>query len=1213
MAHVPRKRQLCDSRTVKIAAFPSIVIAMILAAPCGNHHDLLSASERPNSQQQTERQQTQPESKPAAAPTFSVGGVAHTADGAPVPGATVRFTNTDTNQVWVSWTDSSGKFEFPTLPAGPYRAEASQLGFVSSSLELQLGAGPAAPSMQFVLRVATLAELSEPAGGAKSAISPNPTERRSNRNANAGNSAASSAGSNAPGGRFGNRGRGQLPPGVLNAMNQGLATGGFQQTDLADESTGENEEAGPPPAAASSTGTGSSSDAFLLQGTVGMGLSPAGPGAGGFGAFAPGGMTPDVPGVGGPGGPPGGGVGGRGGGGPVPGAVQGAGGAVFFGGGPGGGGGPRGGGGGGGGRIFRQAVNRVRFSFYDRYENSAFDARPYSLTGNQFSKIGHYDERLGGNIGGPLAIPHIYNGKDRTYFFGNYQHETEQSPINTFSTVPTLAERQGIFCGTTVYEPFSNPAAPFPTTSPGCQQVPVSAISQALLAYIPTPNVPCIAAGCPVTRNYLLQATTPSNTDSVNLHVLHTLNANFNLNGGYNFNSVRENTLSNFLDTAGNESNRNQGFNLSLAHNWSPRFVENTSINWSRSRAQILSDNSNVNNIAGNLGINGIATTPIDYGLPLIQFTNFSSLNDPVPSLVRNQTLRFDDSVTWVHTKHTMRFGGEVRRIQLNNDSNPIPRGQFTFTGLVTAQEGSNGFPVQGTGSDFADFLLGFPYNTRVQFGNPSTHFRSWGFAAYAQDDFRVSKTFTIQYGVRYDAVTPPIELADQIANLDLNSTATAVAVVTPGAPGTLNGVTVPGDVGPFHGTYPRALIHGDYSNWAPRIGFAWQPGIKPKTVIRGGFSIFYDTSIYNTLAQRYLAYQPPFDVSHTVLTTPQQPLTLSNGLLAQGQSSSTISNTGGIDPYYKDPYAQIWSLGTETSFSQNWILDLTYTGTKGTDLETLRSPNRAPLGTPPNQTQLDLQIPDATSFYYLQSNANSIYNALQVRLMHRFTHGFMMQAIYTWGKSLDDAGSLGGTSATVQQQDGNIHAEYGLSSFDVRDQFRLLSVYQFPFGERNRHANHGWTRNIFGDWRLQNVFTWQTGTPYTVLVGGAATDNGTGANFSLRADQIGDPNVGICGGSQAQFFNTSAFVSPPAFAYGNEHRGGVEGPCTISWNMSLAKTFRFGPEGRHRVDARWEVQNLTNTVNYSGVGTSLGSRYFGEVTSAGAMRTMDLMIRFNF
>ncbi len=1208
----------------RIAVFPLLVIGMLLAEPCGNHARQLSAAERPAPPAQT-AQQSQPESRAqASSATVSIGGLVRSIEGAPVPGATVRFTNTDTNQVWVSWTDQSGKFEFPRLPAGPYKAEASQLGFVASSLNVNLGAAPAPPSMQFVLSVATLAQLTSPASGS-TASQPNGNERRRNRNPNSNSpdGSASNAGSNALGGRAAYRGgRGQLPPGVLNAMTQGMATGGFQQTDLADESTGQNEEAGPPPATMSSNSAGLSSDAFLLQGTVGMGLSPNGSGAaGGFGAFGPGGGGPDVPGIqgapggaggfGGPAGP--GGSGGRGGGGQGPGLVQGGGRAVFFGGGPGGGRGGPGGGRGGGVRLFRQAVNRLRFSFYNRYENSVFDAKPYSLTGNQFPKIGHYNERFGGNAGGPLVIPHIYNGKDHTYFFANYQHDTEQNPINTFSTVPTLDERQGVFCGTTLYQPFSSPGAPFPTVSPGCQQIPVSAISEALLAYIPAPNVPCTAAGCPVTRNYLLQATTPSNSDSLNLHVLHTINAKFNLNGGYNFSSVRENTLSNFLDTAGHESTRDQGFNLGLAHNWSPRFVENTSVNWSRSRAQILSDNSYVNNVAGDLGINGIAPAPIDYGLPLIQFTNFSSLNDPVPSLVRNQTLRFDDGITWVRAKHTVRFGGEIRRIQLNNDSNPIPRGQFTFTGLVTAQQGSNGFPLQGTGNDFADFLLGYAYNTRVQFGNPSTHFRSWGFAIYAQDDFRVSKTFTLQYGIRYDAVTPPVELANQIANLDLNSTATAVAVVTPGLAGMVNGVSVPGNVGPFHGTYPRALIHGDYRNWAPRIGFAWQPGIEPKTIVRGGFSIFYDTSIYNSLAQRYLAYQPPFDVSNTVLSTPQQPLTLSNGLLVQGQSSSTISNTGSIDPYYKDPYAQIWTLGTETSFSQNWILDLTYTGTKGTDLETLRSPNRAPLGTPPDQTQILLQIPTATSFYYLQSNANSIYNALQVRVMHRFTHGFMMQAIYTWGKSLDDAGSVGGTSATVEQQDGNIHAEYGLSSFDVRDQFRLLSVYQLPFGERNRHANHGWSRNLFGDWRLQNVFTWQTGTPYTVLVGGAASDNGTGTNFSLRADQVGNPNVSICGGSPSEFFNTAAFINPAAFAYGNEHRGAVEGPCTISWNMSVGKTFRFGPEQRHRVDARWEVQNLTNTVNYTGVGTSLGSRYFGQVTSAGSMRTMDLMVRFNF
>jgi len=1158
-------------------------------------------------------------------PTITISGLVRSTEGTPIPGAALRFTNTDTNQTWVSWTDASGKFELPGLPTGHYTAQASQLGFVPSSLNVELGAGPPPPPALLTLRVATLADLAGTNGTAtatrtKPGAAPNAQSGRSQNTQNA-TAINPPGGANNPSGGRGNRGRGQLPAGVLNAVTQGMA-GGFQQTDLAGESNGENEEPAPQANAAGPVGPGSSSDAFLLQGTVGQGLSNAGPGGpGGPGnmGFGPQGLAPGAP--GGPGGPGGAPPGFQTGGTAGPGGGGGGGGGRGGGGGPGGGGifvfrgaggGPGGPAGGGGGRLFRQAVNRVRFSVYNYVQSSAFDAEPYSLTGNRFPKLSHYDDRFGGNIGGPLIIPHLYNGSDRTYFFVNYQHEIEQSPVNTFSTVPTLQERTGVICGSTLFEPFTT--IPFPTVAPGCQQVPINPIAQGLLNYIPAPNVPCTAAGCPVTRNYLLQATTPMNSDILNSHILHTINSKFNLNGGYNFDSVRENTLGNFFDTAGRESTRSQGVNASLSHNWNSKTVESTSVNWSRSRVQTLSDNSYVNNIAGALGINGISPSPVDYGIPLVGFTNFSSLNDPVPSLVRNQTLRFDDNITWVHNKHTMRFGGEVRRIQLNNQSNPIPRGQFTFTGLVTAEQGSNGFPITGTGSDFADFLLGLPYNARVQFGNANTYFRSWGFAGYAQDDFRVSKTFTFQYGIRYDAVTPPVELYNHIANLDLDPTNAAVAVVTPGSAGVVDGITVPGDVGPFHGVYPRALIHGDYNNWAPRIGFAWQPPLKPKTVVRGGYSIFYDTSIYNTLAQSYLAYQPPFNVAQTILTTPQSPLTLADGLVVHEESSSEILNTGGIAPNYKEPYAQIWMLGTETSFSQNWILDLTYTGTKGTDLEVLRSPNRAPLGTPPSETQELLQIPYATTFYYLQSGANSIYNALQVRLVHRFTHGFMLQGIYTFAKSLDDASSIGGSSATVEQQDGNIHAEYGLSSFDVRHQFRAVSIYQFPFGERNRYANHGWAERIFGDWRLQSVVTWQTGTPYTVLVGGAGSDNGTGTNFSLRADQIGNPNsFGICGGSPTEFFNTTAFTSPPAFAYGNERRGAVEGPCTFNLNAMIGKTFRFGPEQRHHLDARWEVQNLTNTPNYSGIGTTLGSRYFGQVTSVGSMRTMDLMIRFNW
>lgn len=1192
------------------------IFALLLAASASN------AQETGQPARQAQDSGTVP-----AAPVASiiVSGTVRTTEGSGVPGATVRITNVESNKSWVSWTDETGKFSIPGLPPGRYRMEASQLGFVSAAQELVI-AGPPAPVVVLSLRVATLAELNPPAeapAGDKSATTnpndttaPGPGARNRPAGAQNGEGAASSGAPDREGRR------GQIPARVTNALRQGL--GGFQQTDLTGDSNGQGEETvtqpngggGPQPTIALSSGGGVSSDAFLLQGTVGQGLAPNGQGAGGFGGLG---------GPGGPGGPGGGGPGGFVPGDPGAPGGQGRGGGGFGGGGF--GGGPGGGGreGAGGGRLARQTVNRIRFSFFDRYENSAFDAKPYSITGAERPKVSHYDERVGGSLGGPLNIPRLYDGKDKTFFFVNYQHEIAQTGVNTFSTVPTKDERGGNFCndfpGLQIFNPFSNlsgprtllnPANPcqipqFLPSPPSAPNTPsLDAAAQGLLNFYPQRNLPGTI------QNFLLQATTPLNTDTVNLHVLHTINSKFSVSGAYNLNSVRQDTLGNFPGISGNQSTLNQNVDLGLTQTWSPKLVQDTHVNWSRSRVQILSTNSFTNDVAGNLGINGVSGNPMDFGIPALSLSSFSGPNDPIPSLVRNQTFRFTDNITNTRGKHTMKYGGEVRRIQLNSQSSPVPRGNFSFTGLMTSQLDASGqaLPGNSAANDLADFLLGLPYSTRVQFG-PNLYFRSWDFIGYAQDDWRVNKRFTFTYGVRYEAVTPPVEVNNQIANLDLSAAITAANVVTPGTNANL-----------FNGAYPRALVHGDYGNWAPRLGFAWQPfDFKPKTVVRGGYSIFYNVSAYNTLAQQYLGYEAPFATSQKVITSAAQVLTLENGFPVAPQPSTLISctlatpcsNTGSVFPFYRDGYAQIWTLGTETSFTQNWILDLTYTGTKGTNLDLLRAPNRAPLGTPPTETQQKLQIPGATSFYFDQSGANSIYNALQVRLVHRFTKGFMMQAIYTFAKSLDNASSIGGGTPVVVQQDGNFAAERGLSSFDIRHQLRVFSIYELPFGEHQRFGTHGWAMHAFGNWRLLNIVTWRTGTPFTALLGGTGSDNGTGASFSLRANQTGDPNAEICGGSPLGYFNTTVFTQPGATQYGDEQRGSIEGPCSLNWNVSLAKAFRFGPQERHRLDIRWEVQNLTNTPSFNGLGTTLGSTLFGRVTSAASMRTMDAQVRFNF
>jgi trimeric autotransporter adhesin len=1199
-----------------------------------------AATPAPQPQQSTSQNSRASENSP----TGFAAGVVRTSDGAPVPGASLRLVNTDTQKAYVSWTDESGKFQFAALPAGHYSVEASQLGFSTASLQIELGDGPPPPPLQLTLRVATLAELSapgasqRPGGGRRFGQGPPGSGGANGGNAQNGSPGATGNGANGngangnrPGGGRGNRGQ-PLSPGLMNALQQGM--GGFQQTDLTgDAAQGEAGIGGAGAGAAEANlggAGGGSSDSFLLQGTVGQGLS-----SGGFGG--PGGVPgalafaqnqgmpgqPGQPGQAGNGNPF---AGVQGAGGPGDAGAFGLGG--LFGGGPGGGGGRGGPGGAGGGagraqgiRLLRQNVNRVRFTLFDRYTNSAFDAKPFSITHTPEKQIGAYDERVGGTVGGPLKIPRIYNGSDKTYFFVNYQHEIAKNPVNTFSTVPTAAERAGCFPSGSVDMPFSTT----PYTDPGscgvgAVQVPINPAAAGLLAFIPMPNVTAtsgVTGG--LAQNYLLQATTPLNSDILSTHVLHTINSKWNWNAGYNISSTRINTLSNFADIGGNQSTLNQSVQLGLSHNWSPRLVETESLTWSRNRIKLLSDNSFGTDIAAELGINGVSTEPIDFGIPLISFTDLSGINDPIPALARNQTLRFGDNLTWTHVKHTMTFGAELRRIDLNTQSNPNPRGGFVFTGLAT-------------GNDFADFLVGDPFTTTEQFGNPNLYLRSWGFAAYAQDDFRVSKTFTLQYGLRYEFATPPVELDNNLVNLDITNLSDVTQV------GRVDGLTPAG--------LPRALIHGNYGNLEPRFGFAWQPKfIKKRTVVRGGYSIFYNEAIYNTLA-RELAFQAPVDTVQTLTTTSTAPLTLQNGFTGGSSTGVTIPNTESVDPNYKNGYAQIWNLGLETSITQNWILDLTYTGTKGTDLDILRAPNRAPLGTPSDEIQAFRVDPLATGFTFDQSGANSIYNALQVRLVHRFTHGVLLQGIYTYGKSLDDSSSVGGAggSGTVEQQDGNLHAEYGLSTFDIRHQLRAVSMWELPLGQRYRYMNHGWEEKLFGDWRLQNIVTWQTGTPLTVLLGGVASDNGTGANFSLRPNITGNPNLGICGGPTSAFFNTGVFTLPVDssgnLAYGDEPRGAVEGPCTFNWNLSLAKTFRFGPERRHQLNLSWQISNLTNTPNYNSVGTTLpcfppaGSSgtvnpadlqcgvnaspsgehsLFGLITGAGNMRTMAGQLRFNW
>ncbi len=1202
-----------------------------------------------------------------AAGQVRLAGVVRTAEGTPVPGSTLRVIQTSTGKAWVSWTDEGGKFDFPALPAGHYHVEISQLGFAPANREIDLPGGSQSP-LELKLDVGTLAAISAPSAAESAAKTLSPNAQAPGEPAKPGPSGAAqpnsgspssqapdaASASNGPAASPGSSGTGRRPSGgyggaqggsaggTRNEQPGGAGSGGgrraFQQVGLnsqnqnnTPENAGEEQNVAE---AGGQLGQAASADAVQMIGTVAMGQTTNQ--VGGFpqpGDFGPGGpdmrgafgnVVNTIPGqaapggFGGPGGPGGGEFGGGPGAGPV-----------FI---------TRGGGGNRGPaqgppqgieaimgtqRLMRQRVNRVHFSFYDSFGDSALDARPYSLTESNPPKISGWTESAGVNIGGPLKIPHIYDGTNKTFFNINFGGTWSRSPVDQFANVPTDAERNnGDFsaalgaalyrtpAGATTTNPAGNTPIMVTETNGASMQAlqgmifrpsdreayvgnivpgPFDPVAIGLLNYIPHENLPGQRL------NYHLRTNLPGLSNRLNVNITHQISSKLSLQVNYNLSNGTSHSLSSFPGIEGNTFTRGQSVMIGLTQNWTKSFIHTSQFYFSRNRSLGLNEFSNLTDISSQLGIAGVSTSPFDYGLPSISFTNFTGLNDPNPSLNRSQTYRYVDSVRWIKAKHTVGIGGEIRKMDVNRNTDPAPNGQFSFTGLMTSLLTSTGSPdtASATGNDFADFLLGYPANAKVQFGDTATYFRNWGFVGYASDDWHMFPRFTVTYGIRYEAFTPPTEINGHIANLQVSSDFTQVQCVTPVPVGTCI-------AGP-----QQSLFHGNYNNWAPRLGIAWQPPGKwfsgqHQMTLRAGYSMFYVESYLNTLAGE-MANQPPFAVVNTQIAQvgATTPLTIENGL--SGASPGKVTNTVAVDPNYQVPYAMIWNASIEYNLLRNTFVEVMYTRTRGLHLDQL-------LGFGPSNS-----TPNAAGFTYDTSGAIANFNALQVRLQKRMSHGLMFMARYTYSKSLDDASTIGGGAQTVIQNNADPRADYGRSPYDMRHQFLGNFTYQLPFGDRQRFATKGWQKSVFGAWRISSSFTAHSGTPYTVRVfsKNTACQNVPGVN-SERADLIAGEAIALANPTVQEWFNTAAFQAP-AGCFGDSARNSVTGPGAFTINSGLSKTIQFGRDGLRRLDFSWNTTNLLNHVNYSGLSTVFGSPTFGQITGAGAMRSMQFTTRVNF
>ncbi len=1095
-----------------------------------------------------------------------------TARGLPFPGVTVTAVRDGHKAVTI--TDARGQFTFADLADGVWNIEVEMLGFEKLTREVAVAAGAPAPA--FDLRFLTEAALVKQLGGPAPAPAP----------AAAAAGARTSAPSRAPFQQLtvnqsadttAIAGQGTLRTEEIADLSQSSANsflvqgsmssalGLGQMNDWGPGGRGMMDGMGGPPPGMGGIGPGGNGEPTSPEQAAGM----AGGRGGRGGMGGPGGMAMGG-GRGGFGGPPGGGPGGGG--------PPGGGGMGGPGGGPGGPGGFGGRGGRGGpdwmGRPRAQAFGNARRNPALSYQaganfsldNSVWDARTFSVTGAAIDKPAYFNGRGGVTFGGPLRIPKLVSAGKRIMFTIDFNMSRNRTGTNSQPVkVPTAAERAGDFSlsDITITDPLTG--LPFPGNV-----IPASRINSAaaaLLNYYPTPNLFTSA------QNYQTSWAGYNNSHNLNSRLSNIRigsNDRLNFSVGYQGSDSSSPNLFQFVDAG---ANRALNTGLGWSHTLTTRIANNLQFSFSRMRQQQSPYFAGVENIAGSLGIEGTSQNPLNWGPPNLSFTNYAGLTDGNASLDRNQTTSVGDSLTWVRGTHNLTFGGDYRRQQFNQFADSNGRGSFSFNGATT-------------GYDLSDFLLGLPTTSSIRYGNPDKYFRGSGYDAYLNDDWRVRTNFSLILGLRWDYATPVTEKYNRLVNLDFAPAYSAVALVQAG------------QTAPWSGDLGNALIHSDPANLSPRVGFAWRPRNGHSLVVRGGYGLYYNTSVYQGVAAN-MAQQPPLAQTVNASTSSARVLTLQNGFVTS--TTSGVTNTYAIDPNYRIGYAQTWNFTVQSDLKFGLFGTAGYLGTKGTRLDQQFLPNSVAPGL------AESIYPHG--FIYETSNGNSIYHAAQFQLNRRMRSGLMANASYQFSKSIDNAGTGGrGQGGTpVAQNWLDLSAERALSSFDARHNLNVAFMYSTGMGTAGGSLLSGWKGALVKDWNLMTNINLHSGNPLTAVTGGSLSQvSGTAVNGTVRADATGLP-VSAAG----LLFNTAAFIAPASGTWGNAGRNTIPGPAVFSLNGSVGRVFRFGE--RRSVDLQLQAQNILNKVTITNWGTTLGSANYGLATSASGMRKMTVSLRFRF
>jgi hypothetical protein len=854
----------------------------------------------------------------------------------------------------------------------------------------------------------------------------------------------------------------------------------------------------------------------------------------------------------------------------------------------------------------KSGTNNFHGSVWEFLRNDKLNANNYFNNLNRVARPGFHRNEFGGTVGGPI----IHN---KTFFFADYQGFRVSQPQPSTSTIPSAALQQmvetGNFgaLGTAIYNPYSTSTTaagatvrnPFPNN-----QIPASLLDPAavkLVRLLPTPT------SLATTANYIYNGTLSQQTDQFDIRVDQNLGASDRLFGRYGYDNSTQVVpgivpapanssvpIGPYLSTnAGATSTPllNQSATIGYTRTLSPTTVSESHFGLVRWHAQITPLDAPYATATA-LGIPGINLNDKSGGIPAFTVSGFTEIGDnstyPEDSAIT--TFQLDSALTMIRGSHTIKVGGVFLRHRFNGFSAFPTRGTFDFNGQFTRQIGSS-----SSATALADLALGAPDAITRNILESTFGMRMFTVAPYIQDSWRITERLTAELGLRWEVDAPPYDVHNHWSNLNVQTGQLLVA----GQNG--NG---------------RRLRDIDYNTLAPRLGLAYALTSDKKTILRSGFGISY---VNMDAGGAQLYKNLPYYFSQTVTTdiNGAPPTTLSKGLPIPVQPSLTDQTalSSGSPTAWAVNLRQTeilqWSAGIQRQLRSDLILDVTYVGTRGERIlvnsVNLNQSVPGPGAQGPRRPYY-LINPNLVNVSYRTDAGDSKYESLQVRLDKRFSQGFNFGLSYTYASYLSDAGNPNGGGNSDIQNYACVACNWGPVPDDYKHVLSINHVLESPFGPGRKYMTHGPAGQILGGWSLNGIWTAHSGQHFTPVFGTSVSNSSGGGTQRPNRIASGDLSSGQ---SIYHWFDTTAFVAPAQYSFGNSGTGILTGPGDFNLDLSLIRTFKLTE--RFGLNVRAEAFNAWNHTNFGNPNASIGTPSAGIISSAAAARILQLAVKVSF